>query len=870
MGSRVHQASAPISRQTQPYPWAKLHSGPDQITAWCPLGEHCLDVAAVARALLDIATLRHRLATLVGVSDLDKRQCDRLAVLAGLHDLGKANHGFQAKADPAAQHTAGHVREIAALLRGTNAADPEACRILQAARIAELSGWFEDGEQGLINSLLATWCHHGRLVEQDGVFRGELWRRRQGRDPVEALGQTTEQVFSAYPGATQGPPFPSRPELAHALMGLITLADWIASDTRFFPLFPVDVPVTGRVDRRVLAQQALRGIGMDVGHWRDLACQRAFSFGDVFGQEPRPAQAEMLTRALPTTPSILALEADTGSGKTEAALTWFARVFAAGQVDALYFALPTRAAATQIYHRVCQFAKHWLGPDHPPVVLAVPGYLGVDGREGQLLPRFEVLWPDDERERFRFRTWAAEHPKRYFSGSMVVGTVDQVLLSALQVSHSHMRGFSLLRHLLVVDEIHSSDDYMTRILEEVVQRTEKAGGHTLLMSATLGSRTRARFLRSPEPDPEPAIAVPYPLLSVREGVGQMAQALAHHAPNRTIAVSIAPAVAEAPWIAARAMEAAAQGARVAVIRNTVTGVMALQEALETYPDKAALFSCRGILTPHHSRYARKDRKLLDEALEERLRQEGPVVVAATQTIEQSLDIDFDFLVTDLCPMDVLIQRLGRLHRHQRSRPEGYRMPQVVVLVSDQPLEKYIQRHGTARGPHGLGTVYYDLGVLEATLGLLTQTPVLHLPADNRMLVERTTHPAILEQRARQLGTSWDALRQNVWGIQLGQRNLAGLNLSRWDQVLEKVSPTEPGKEIMTRLGQRDFLVQLDHPKPGPFHELVDALTIPGHLAPQLAELGPDLEPEKVADLPGGGFCFSLGGLQFEYSRLGLR
>jgi CRISPR-associated endonuclease/helicase Cas3 len=411
---------------------------------------------------------------------------------------------------------------------------------------------------------------------------------------------------------------------------------------------------------------------------------------------------------------------------------------------------------------------------------------------------------------------------------------------------------------------------MTRILEEVVQRTQKAGGHVLLMSATLGSRTRARFLRTPEPAPEPAIATPYPLLSVRDGAGQAAQPLAHHAPDRTISVCVEQSVGDSQRIAALALEAAGQGARVAVIRNTVTGVMALQGALEASPEKTPLFSCRGVRAPHHSRYARTDRKLLDEALEARLRQDGPVVVAATQTIEQSLDIDFDFLITDLCPMDVLIQRLGRLHRHPRTRPAGYHMPQVIVLTPDQPLEKYIQRKGMARGPHGLGTVYDDLGVLEATLGILAQTPVLRLPADNRSLVERTTHPAILEQRAQQLGISWDAVRQTVWGTQLAERNLAGLNLSRWDQALETVNPAEPGKEIMTRLGQRDFLVRLDHPRPGPFGEPVDTLTIPGHVAPKLVELDPDQGPEEITELSEGGFCFTVGELKFEYNRLGLR
>lgn len=133
-------------------------------------------------------------------------------------------------------------------------------------------------------------------------------------------------------------------------------------------------------------------------------------------------------------------------------------------------------------------------PGAPSVVLAVPGYPEVDGAKGQRLAPFEVLWPEEVREQLctRYRGWAVENPKRYLAGAIIVGTIDQVLLSTLAVSHSHLRATSLLRLLLVVDEVHASDSYMTRLLEAVLERQVAAGGHALLMSAMhIAPRRRA-------------------------------------------------------------------------------------------------------------------------------------------------------------------------------------------------------------------------------------------------------------------------------------------------------------------------------------------------------------------------------------------
>jgi CRISPR-associated endonuclease/helicase Cas3 len=138
-----------------------------------------------------------------------------------------------------------------------------------------------------------------------------------------------------------------------------------------------------------------------------------------------------------------------------------------------------------------QLKKHFPMKKHvPPVVQAVSGYIKADAEEAQALPDFNVLWPEDKRDCSVNGAGQPNIPKRYLAGAIVVGTIDQVFLSTLQVNHAHMRAAALLRHFLVVDEVHSSDAYMTKLLDRVLDYHLAAGGHALLMSATLGTASR--------------------------------------------------------------------------------------------------------------------------------------------------------------------------------------------------------------------------------------------------------------------------------------------------------------------------------------------------------------------------------------------
>lgn len=543
----------------------------------------------------------------------------------------------------------------------------------------------------------------------------------------------------------------------------------------------------------------------------------------------------------------------------------------------MYFAVPTRSAATQLHERVTRAVARTY-PDEaqrPPVVQAVPGYVKADDAEATRLPGFQVRWDED----IEHRGWAAETSKRYLAAPIAVGTIDQVLLSALQASHAHMRAAALLRHFLVIDEVHASDVYMTAITDQVLDQHLAAGGHALLMSATLGASARVHLAtggRGEVPSLKAAIATDYPLVTHIDATRKAPEAV--HATSsgsqKAVAPSLHPIANDPSAIAAHAMEAAREGARVLIIRNLVDDCRAVQHALEATAtdDTNLLFGIQGTPAPHHSRFAPDDRKVLDTRIEEvfgageRSTDRGCVVVA-TQTVEQSLDIDADLLLTDLCPMDVLLQRIGRLHRHTRSRPVGYKTVRCRVLTpASRDLTSAITSEGKGwQGPHGLGTVYRDLRMIEAAWRVLEGSDTWQIPRDNRRLVEEATHPEVLRGIVEAGGDRWVAHQKHIMGQDYADRVMHDLASIDRDKPFGEELFGADVDQIKTRLGQNDYRVLLPEAVPGPFGAPIDELSVS---AWQVEE---PPETEEATDVVrfGGGFRFDFSGHTFRYDRLGL-
>lgn len=825
-------------------------------------------MAACFRALAAQPVYRRRLAAAAGQPELDAVSIERLCLLTFLHDVGKLNAGFQLKPLPERPShpwvPAGHIGEALCLFDATRS---PARDVLQALGLEDaMDAW----GPSVWPLLIAAVSHHGRPAPQNsGVKSNEIWQAHAGYDPAAAAGEFGAFARAAFPRAFgAGSALPDAPALQHLFAGMVALADQIGSRADMF-VFPVAGSRDYAAHAEVVARDAVAAVGLDVSRLRrKVTCQSAAAmFGWPHGAEAKPMQTA--ARDAPVDRRLLVLESETGSGKTEAAFLRFKTLFDAGDVDALYFAVPTRAAAVQLHGRIDRAARALFGEE---AVLAVPGYLRAGDAQGAPLPGWEVRWDDDPDEARRLARWAAETPRRFLAAPVAVGTVDQAMLSALTTKWAHFRAAALARTLLIVDEVHASDRFMTAIIERVVGDHVALGGHALLMSATLGSDARARWLcgrRASPPTLPEAEAAPYPLLSWTEGGKPGGRKLAHDGREKAVAMTLAPELTDAEAIARRAVAAASAGAKVLIIRNTVLQAQAAFLAVEALDPAAPLLTVKDVRAPHHSRFAPEDRKLLDGAVEQALGKDSPtapVIVVGTQTLEQSLDISSDVLLTDLCPADVLLQRLGRLHRHRRPRPAGFDTPTCVVLAPERLTpDGVLARFGL--GAFETGGVYENVVGLEATRRLVAERPVWRIPADNRLLVERATHMATLDALAEELGPEWRTAMDKLSGRAFARMAAAGNWMVNRDAAFTDPRVLFPDDEkILTRLGAEAVAVPLPEGTRGPFGADVSRLVLPLR---QVGAIDPAAFEAAEVEAEPGGFRLRLGERRFRYGRTGV-
>ncbi len=875
--------------------WGKAdRESPDRIHL---LEHHLADVASCLEVLLQQPIIRQRLAHTAGRTDLDDTTVARLCVFAALHDIGKVNTGFQTQIwrnndFPEGKHRpgrAGHTLDLTPVLNDKDRATSE--------WFFDALGWWWDATQSwddcdgetVCGLLVAALSHHGQPLQLVSDRENpQIWRKFEDLNPQDQVIRIGQLVRGWFPAAFAegGLPLPPAPAFQHQFLGLCNLADWIGSDEWWFRF--LDEPKDDYIaTARERARNAIDTIGLDVSAQRDSVSRAGVpNLTELFPNIAMANAIQETTHQAPLREQLVIMESETGSGKTEAALWRYVRMYEAGLVDGLYFALPTRAAAIQIHGRVNDFITRLFSSGTvPETVLAVPGYLQAGDSIGRHLHDYEVWWDDDVRDG---RRWAAERPKRFLSAQIAVGTIDQVMLGSLQVKNAHMRAACLTRNLLVVDEVHASDTYMSEVLAAVLDAHLGAGGYALLMSATLGSAARLRWLFHPRRTSEipslplkDAINTPYPAVTTPGNTTEAVVPAGKNTQHKHVRITVRPEMHEFTSVAQSILTAARAGAKVLVIRNTVDYAIKTQEAIEklTGPaDARRLFTVHGKPTLHHGRFAAVDRRLLDAEVERRLgkgnqRSVSGYIIIGTQTLEQSLDIDADLLVTDLCPLDVLLQRIGRLHRHERNdRSVGYTTPACTVLtLPDNDLAPLLKPTSTANGLGPHGHVYEDVRILEATRRLINEYPLWRIPEMNRELVERATHPQALKAITQELGEDWQAHAQTIQGGKIGDGQTArGVTIRRSSSFLtdnRDVVFVSSDENIRTRLGADRIDITLDPPQPSPFDgsQQIDKLALSIHWLP------PNEVPEVVPPVPtGDGFEFNIGELRCRYDRLGQR
>lgn len=861
------------------------------------LEHHLADVGACFEALLEQPIILGRLAASAGAQRLHESTKARLCVFAALHDIGKINVGFQTQIwQPSDFHDvrknkpgwAGHTSDAVPVL--TDRDSTTADWFFKALGWDDFLAW-DDRDGWTASSLLAaTLSHHGEPLNlhDSKAANPAVWRTFGRLDPQACVRRIGTQVRDWFPDAfaTDAPPLPSSPQFQHMFLGLCTLADWIGSDEKHFPFS--DEPDDGYIRKaRKRARNAIAEVGLDISGQRAVF-DGIPDFSSLFGIPHPPNAIQRAAFDAHVDEPVVIIESETGSGKTEAALWRFARMYEAGLVDGLYFALPTRAAASQIHARVNRFIAELFAAHKPEPVLAVPGYIQAGDFTGRHLQGYDVWWdtPDHDGDRRRF--WAAESAKRFLAAQIAVGTVDQAMMAALQVRHSHMRAACLARNLLVVDEVHASDPYMSVIIEELLNAHVGAGGYALLMSATLGSSARSRWMLRPRRTSslqlqplDDAINDPYPSVSTRSGNDVKVAPVGTNSANKTVHIDTCGFMHDHSAIAALGLRAARSGAKVLIVRNTVTYAVNTQQALEevaSEDESDLLFACNGVRTLHTGRFAAEDRKLLDSAVEEQLgkgRDGGGLIVIGTQTLEQSLDIDADLLITDLCPIDVLLQRIGRLHRHGRAdRPQPHSTPLCVVLTPPgADLSPLLSSGENANGLGTHGYVYPDLRILQLTLELVWNASndgqPWRIPNMNRELVERATHPEALDTLVRCRGDEWVAHAGEITGARIGDIQTARNAIVRRDRTFleSEVAFKSDEERIRTRLGDEGIEVRLSPAPASPFDPSlsIEGIVIPARMTDRM------MSEESVEPVSkGGSFKFAVGNSRYLYDRLGLR
>lgn len=670
-----------------------------------PLICHLLDVAAVAHVLWAEAFppgARRTIARDLGVPESSAGAW--LAFLAGSHDFGKAAPAFECQVPPLKEHLQRLGFSFPAPQGGERRIGHG---VITAKTLPDMLEGMGLSKQAAMRLATVAGGHHG--IFPTGREVRDLMDRSSGGDAWRQARSALLDVLQAQTTGAQSdvPPSPAV-SLCLVLAGFITVADWIGSNTDFFPYAarldslgqdPADL---ADYHRRSLeaAQRAVRALG-----WAIPDAPEAAPFDQVFGFQPRPLQRAVAETAEALAgPGIVVVEAPMGEGKTEAALfladTWARTAGTRG----LYVALPTQATSNQMFTRVEDFLNgRYAGKRiemqllHGQAVLSAP-FQELIKASTQPFTVSGVCDDDDPHGSVAASEWFT-HGKRGLLAAFGVGTVDQALLAALKVKHGFVRTFGLACRTLIVDEVHAYDTYMSTLLNRLVEWMGAVHAPVVLLSATLPRARTEQLLACYARGAGWEVATPplatYPRVTWLSESGSGSRSFRAATPNRRVALVRLPGFqpdSEDPAAFAdlgrRLAEALADGVCAAVVCNTVARAQAIYQALQPFfPGTAS--DDNPVLDLFHARFPFDEREAREKRTLERFgKPSGPrvcrrparAVLVATQVIEQSLDVDFDLLVTEMAPADLILQRSGRLHRHDgRVRPPRLAAPAVWLL-----------------------------------------------------------------------------------------------------------------------------------------------------------------------------------------------
>ena len=800
--------------------WAKHDFDSD---GWLPLYRHMADSAFVAGRLWDEwlpKQARGSISAPLPESDNDAR---KLAVwLAATHDIGKATPAFACQVEHLADDMRAHGLDMPLKKQMTGrhlAPHGLAGQLLLGEWLAERHGWRQRDTHQL--TVIAGGHHgipptHTAVTELDAhpallwtPGSTETWKRVQ-TELLEVAADVTGVNESLADWRSV-----KLPQTAQVLLtALVITADWIASNPDYFPYFPGD-----RSTDPERTEEAWRLLDLPKQwHPRDPEGTAAELFAARFtlpeGATPRPVQEQTVEAARDMSgPGLMIVEAPMGEGKTEAALAAAEILAARTGAGGCFVALPTMATSNAMFARF----THWLNrlpgmPEEAASIFLAHSKAHLNKEFSRYLGGGPRLATDTNRDSdssgnspgspgsaaLVAHRWLRGRKKGMLS-SFSVGTVDQLLFASLKSKHLALRHLAMAGKVVVVDEAHAYDTYMGTYLDRALSWLGKYGVPVVVLSATLPARRRRELAQAytgttarageRQGYKEIGEASEYPLITTAEP-GTAPRLYTPAASGRATDVLVEPLDDDLNTLTSRLEQDLTEGGCALVIRNTVARVHEAADHLRGHfgPDA---------VTVAHSRFLDLDRAARDELL---LRDFGPPakvaelggtrptrhIVVASQVVEQSLDVDFDLLVTDLAPVDLLLQRMGRMHRHPRGDGQNQRAPR---LRTARCLITGVDWDGTPPEPvRGSRTIYGQYPLLRA---LAVLRPHLEADTDRERTLRLPDHISPLVQAAYR-----------------DVENTTDIAPPSWDRALTDARKTEDHLQADKASRARAFL--LDH------------------------------------------------------------
>lgn len=734
--------------------WAKLNPKKSLI-------DHMLETGIVAGCLMNgiFRPLVNRLVELAGINESVLKQ--QIIFICAMHDIGKAHPVFQ-----------GRDNETNEILRGYELNQETVSTMFRHEEYAEkmikqtdLFGLDADTRSKLMIRQIIS-LHHQKEKEREEKDFVEIKSKISERwgNIQKYIYNYIKEIFPCekieFPDAVfknQKTKF----AVENGILGILITSDWIASNNE-------------AMDNKTIKDFS------DVGQYLDWKQKvvTAFLFGENLTRSAfpdarsfdslfhfgngRPVQRDVVDIVQKNNIKLMLIESGCGSGKTEAALYAASVLGNKNELSGIYMGLPTGTSAEAIQGRVDDFLSE------------------LHMRKTKLYTSKSMLLRENNTE----PSWTDVSRQRLLAPS-AVGTVDQVMTAARLVRFESVRMAGLSSKVLIIDEIHAYDAYMITVIERLLQICNVLGTPIILLSATLPVSTKKKLFSTIIDESDIDVHSGYPLISYVTADNEFYECQSEsHEPDKNIECESLPILNDYESIAELAVKNVECGGCECVIMNTVSDAINVYDSIK----KITNDDCNVIL--YHARMPEKTKdekikKILKWCGKDRNERPERAIIVGTQVLEQSIDIDVDYMITAICPVDLLLQRIGRYHRHgdEGTIREHMAIKNVVqVLIPDEENDA---EYG------GTGYVYKSC-YLDATRQIIVERPVLQIPSCTPEIINRVYESADIKTMTedRIKNAKSDAGNINIEnGFELYEKCVLGKLSDRYINVRESEEPT---------------------------------------------------------------------------------